>query len=283
MAVVVEPFGDAHLQEVCKVLGDAASGTQITALLHDARVNDPLGEGATKWRRLHAGLVERQDRDRNANGVCSFVMRVMEPVRFSASPDRFESLREELNVRLAFAGLTVRPDGKIIRGTRAPTLAKAEERANALRARLRERNVHPDVLIFCRQELVQQNYFHAVLEATKSVADKIRAKSGFGSDGSRLVDDAFGFSSGTPALALNALQNESERSEHVGLMMLIKGMFSTFRNPGAHEPKISWPVGLDDALDLLTLVSMLHRRIDAAHVTSAAPAYTVSGPPRRAS
>lgn len=119
---------------------------------------------------------------------------------------------------------------------------------------------------------MQQNYFHAVFEATKSVADKIRAKSGCTSDGSRLVDDAFGLSSGVPALALNTLQNDTERSEHVGLMMLIKGMFSTFRNPGAHEPRISWPIGLDDALDLLTLVSMLHRRLDAAHVTPAAPA-----------
>ncbi|HEY4636890.1 MAG TPA: TIGR02391 family protein, partial [Burkholderiales bacterium] len=27
--------------------------------------------------------------------------------------------------------------------------------------------MHPDVLRFCRPELVQKNYFHAVFEATK--------------------------------------------------------------------------------------------------------------------
>lgn len=53
--------------------------------------------------------------------------------------------------------------------------------------------------------------------------------------------------------------------------MLTKGMFGTFRNTTAHAPKVSWPIGLDDALDLLTLASLLHRRLDSAHVTPAAP------------
>jgi uncharacterized protein Ymh len=66
----------------------------------------------------------------------------------------------------------------------APTpLTEAQERANALKAKLRQRNVHPDVLVICRAELLQKNYFHAVFEATKSVADKIRTKPGLTSDG----------------------------------------------------------------------------------------------------
>jgi len=56
-------------------------------------------------------------------------------------------------------------------------------------------------------------------------------------------------------------------------MMLSRGTFSMFRNTTAHAPAVTWPIGRDDALDLLTLVSMLHRRIDAAWVTTSAPAY----------
>jgi uncharacterized protein (TIGR02391 family) len=272
MATVVPPISDAHLQEICKVLGDAATGTEISRLLQEARIGDPLGEGTTKWRRLHAGLANRQAQDGNANAICSFVMRVMEPVRFSSDPGVFESLRGELNMRLSFAGLTLRDDGKIVRGAKTETLAAAAKRANLLRTRLDERNVHPDVLVFCREELVQQNYFHAVFEATKSVADKIRKRSGYTSDASQLVDDAFGLASDMPALAVNKLETKTERNEQTGLMMLLKGMFSMFRNTTAHAPKITWPIGLEDALDLLTLVSMLHRRIDSAHVTPAAPA-----------
>ena len=40
---------------------------------------------------------------------------------------------------------------------------------------------------FCRAELSQENYFHAVLEATKSVSDKIRCKTGLSGDGGELA------------------------------------------------------------------------------------------------
>jgi uncharacterized protein (TIGR02391 family) len=198
------------------------------------------------------------------------------PERFGNEPERFEAHRERLNITLAFVGLELREDGKLYRAKPTTSLSEAQERANALQAKLRERNVHPDVLAFCRAELVQKNYFHAVFEATnfeatKSVADKMRTKTGLTSDGAGLVDEAFGMKNGMPPLAFNLLQNQTARSEHTGLAMLTKGMFGTFRNTTAHAPRIRWPIGLDDALDLLTLASLLHRRLDAAHVTPAAP------------
>ena len=48
--------------------------------------------------------------------------------------------------------------------------------------------------------------------------------------------------------------------------MLAKGLFSAVRNPTAHAPKVAWAVERQDALDILTLVSLLHRRLDAARV-----------------
>jgi uncharacterized protein (TIGR02391 family) len=67
-----------------------------------------------------------------------------------------------------------------------------------------------------------------------------------------------------PFLALNRLQTETERDEQKGLMNLIKGMFGAFRNVTAHAPKISWTVTEQDALDLLTIASLIHRRLDSA-------------------
>jgi uncharacterized protein (TIGR02391 family) len=116
--------------------------------------------------------------------------------------------------------------------------------------------------------LVQDNYFHAVFEATKSVAEKIRGRTGLTGDGSSLVDQAFGIGSAAmPFLAFNTLQTDTERSEHTGLMNLMKGMFGAFRNVTAHAPKIHWNISEQDALDLLSIASLLHRRIDAAHRT----------------
>jgi uncharacterized protein (TIGR02391 family) len=146
-------------------------------------------------------------------------------------------------------------DGKLrLRSQPARTLTEAEEAAGRLRSELARRGVHPSVLNFCRPELLQQNYFHAVFEATKSVADKIREKAEVDGDGSELIDRAFGIGKQRiPLLAFNSLQTETERSEHNGLMQLMKGMFGVFRNVTAHAPKVKWPVSEPDALDLLTI------------------------------
>ena len=122
---------------------------------------------------------------------------------------------------------------------------------------------HSDVLRSCRSELLQENYFHVVLEATKSIAQKLRDRTGLASDGAELADAALG-KHGMPFLAFNTLRTDSEISEQNGLLNLIKGLFGTFRNPTVHAPKISWNMTEPDALDLLTMASFIHRRLDSA-------------------
>lgn len=118
------------------------------------------------------------------------------------------------------------------------------------------------MLRFCRAELVADNYFHAVLEASKSIADKLRTRTGLTDDGGKLVDTALCGSS--PLLAINSLATESQRSEQSGFANLIKGTFGMFRNPSAHEARILWAMSKEDAEDLLSLASLIHRRLDAA-------------------
>ena len=72
------------------------------------------------------------------------------------------------------------------------TIDEARARANRLRCELERRGVHADVLEFCRAELLQENYFHAVLEATKSLSAKIQKKSGLTSDATELAMSTFG-------------------------------------------------------------------------------------------
>ena len=190
----------------------------------------------------------------------------MNPVNYADDPDLFDTRREQLNRVLSFSGLLLREDGEMIQIPPASSLRDLEGRVTRLRRELDRRNVHADVLQFCKAELLQENYFHAVFEATKSVADKIRSKSGYATDGHKLVDDAFG--GNPPTLAFNTLQTPTDRSEHIGIMSLLKGLFSTFRNVTAHEPKIKWNISENDALDIMTLASMLHRRLDSAVPTN---------------
>lgn len=266
MAAIPE-FGEAQLQRICDVLGDTSSGltgSEIGKLLAQVGVADPE-PGITKKHRLFAALRARQKQDHCGNLVVAFIQAAMEPVRYTGEKGHFDLLRNDLNEVLAFCGYALGEDGKLRTIAPATTLTEAEELAGRLRAELKRRSVHPDVLAFCRAELLQGNSFHAVFEATKSVADKIRNKSGLPGDGSDLVDQAFGLGkAGMPFLAFNTLTTDTERSEQSGLMNLMKGMFGAFRNVTAHAPKISWAISEQDALDLLTIASLLHRRLDAA-------------------
>jgi Protein of unknown function (Hypoth_ymh) len=137
----------------------------------------------TKWRRLHNAFVERQNYSQNRRAILQFISEAMKPERYAKQPERFEPMRANLNRALAFSGMAVSAAGELSAVTRAETLTEAVRRADELRADLTRRGVHEDVLRFCRAELVADNYFHAVLEATKSIADKLRAKSGLTDDG----------------------------------------------------------------------------------------------------
>lgn len=174
----------------------------------------------------------------------------------------FEDRRTAVNAVLVLCGFEYRPDGKFAAVDRATTLSEAEVRAHSLRASLSARGVHPDVIASCRVELVQHNAFHAVLEASKSVGEKLRVRCGLQSDGAQLVDEALGGDS--PRLRINAFTSDSDKSEQRGFTNLVKGLFGVFRNPTAHVPRAAWNMRDEDALDLFSLASYVHRRIDNA-------------------
>jgi len=218
----------------------------------------------TKRHRLYNAFAHDQNRRQDRTRILGFIRNAMKPERFTREPQRFEPMRGNLNRALAFAGLCVDESGTLKAAEKARTLSEAQRRADELRADLSARGVHPDVLRFCQAELVADDYFHAVLEAVKSVADNLRSKTGLSDDGAALVDRSLAGS--PPMLAINPLSTESHRSEQKGFANLARGVFGMFRNPTAHEPRIHWPIGKEDAEDLLSLVSLIHRRLDDAHM-----------------
>lgn len=255
-------FDDSRLRKVAEILEGAATHRVLTDVFRQCGIAEQGGN--PKWERILLALRARQTQDGCGNNVGAFIQAIMAPVRFVEQREVFENLRSRLNAILSFSGMLLSPEGRLVACEQARTIDEAVECAGRLRAELLRRRVHADVLTFCRAELTQENYFHAVFEATKSVADKIRQKTGLKGDGAGLVDDAFAFSKRTPLLALNSLRTETEQSEQSGFMNLVKGMFGMFRNVTAHAPKIHWKIDEQDALDLLTLVSLIHRRLDTA-------------------
>lgn len=265
--MTIPSFKTSHLEDIARVLVDAVSHRELGILLRECNIEER--GGGPRWERLLLALSDRQQRDGCGNSVGGFLQAALNPARFAGRADAHAQLCQTLNRLLAFDGLQITERGALAPVPKATTVTEADARASRLRQELVGRKVHPDVLAFCRAELLQENYFHAVLEASKSIAEKIRNRTGLGSDGPELVDAAFGGSQ--PLLGLNSLRTETERSEQRGLVNLLKGVFGTFRNPTAHAPRVSWPIDERDAIDLLTIASYLHRRIDASVRTNWGP------------
>ncbi len=83
-------------------------------------------------------------------------------------------------------------------------------------------------------------------------------------DGADLVHAAFGQKYGPPLLAINTLQTETQRGEQRGFVGLLRGLCGTICNPLTHDPKVDWDMTEQDALDILTTISLVHRKLDQA-------------------
>ena len=142
--------------------------------------------------RIYNAFAESQNTKKNRTNILEFIRRAMKPARYSREPQRYEPMRALVNQALEFCGLVVDETGELKKTEAAQTLPEAQRRARQLRADLKGRGVHPDFLKFCRSELLADNYFHAVQEAVKSVADKMRSRTGLADDGATLVDRVLG-------------------------------------------------------------------------------------------
>lgn len=263
----IPPFPSERLESISKVLADTTTGltgSEIDHLLRNCDIPNPTPD-MTKWKRLYNAFAEFQNQHQVGNHILVFIKRAMDPARYVGEPGVFRSRRDRLNSVLAFCGYDLGEDGQLRRADAARTIDQALERANRLHAALVQRSVHADVLAFCKAELLQENYFHAVFEAMKSVTAKMRKMSGLTGDGCDLVHDCFGQKHGDPLLAINPFQTQTQKGEQNGFMNLLKGLYGTIRNPLAHDPKVEWDMSEQDALDVLTTISLVHRKLDQAY------------------
>ncbi len=258
----IQPFPSGTLEALAKLLGICGTGTFISAVLKNLGLEDRSNE-TTKWRRLYSIFSELQREHHSADLVLDFIRSFLTPTRFIGHNEEFKDHRQQLNEILAFHGLEYGKDGQFGSIEPVRTLEEAEARAQTITAKFQGRRIHPEVLKYCSLELLQDNYFHAVFEATKGLAQRIRDLAEVDDDGSALV--ARVFSGKSPILAFNKLRTNTEKSEHRGYTELLKGCFSVARNPAAHQPRSQWQGEEDDAADHLALISLLHQKLDGCN------------------
>lgn len=199
------------------------------------------------------------------NKIVKFIEIVMDPTNYTKMEKRgqYQFILEELNKILLLLGCEINSSGKLTEKVKATTLEEVDRRVNSLKKKLYDRNIHSEVTKYCIKDYLRKDYFDAVFEATKGLAERVREISGLGSDGNELFQSAF--ASKDPYIILNMLASESEKNEYNGLKELLISLFHLVRNPMAHTPKINWKQNENEALDILTIISFAHKYLDKCY------------------
>lgn len=259
-------LGQSEIELIARALADTTfgfTGTELGMYIpqYGFKDTDPT---ITKHKRLYNAFCERVTREQNSDCIFIFLQNTLNPIRGLHNQELHEKRRFEVNKVLMFHGIELDENGKFHEVDRAKTVSEVVSRTQKLRQKLYDYDAHYYVLRCCKCELLQENYFHAVLEAAKGLCEIIRERTGLREDGSELIDKTF--SKKDPYLALNTLQTETECSMQNGLKEMINGILHMVRNVTAHELKIRWDINEKDAIEILNIISLLHKYIEKCTV-----------------
>ena len=106
-----------------------------------------------------------------------------------------------------------------------------------------------------------ESYSSAILDAMHLLTETIRNKTGLEGDGSSLIGQAFGGEN--PKIQLNNLQTESEKNIQKGIQELLRGLYTTIRNPRSHD---KYNDTKEEADSIIYFIGYLLRIIDRSKV-----------------
>jgi uncharacterized protein (TIGR02391 family) len=259
---MIKSFDPSTLRSLSKIIGeDILTHKEINEQFQNAGISD-TGEGTNKSDRIYYSLKARQSQDGCANNVLNFITRVINPKRYTEEA-LFEKHRTTVNEKLLYEGIEINKSGLSNNVDKAKTISEAKARSLKIKEKVHGIGIHYEILPYCESEWLNENYFHAILEITKSVAERLRRKSGYNTDGSVLVDNCFGLGSDRkPMLAFNLLKTDTDISEHTGFANFIKGFFSMYRNPKAHDPKLLEDTQLTEMTEVLVVATIIQNKLD---------------------
>lgn len=275
---VKKTLDELQLKAICDVLADTNRGftkIELTRLLgqceiilvDDGKFNNgytyTMGLNKRDW--LYNCLANEINTHHSLERIYFFIEKALNPVSFTseASRDKYNYLFEETNKVLLLAGLFMSKEGRLTEVVQAKTLDEVDRRVNNLREQLYNRAIHHEVKKYCIKDYLRKDYYDAVFEASKGLAERVRQISGLTFDGSALFQKAF--AKNDPYIFFNALITESDINEFIGLKELLESIFHLVRNPAAHTPKVNWKMDETKALDILTLISFAHKYLDECY------------------
>ncbi|WHY98841.1 TIGR02391 family protein [Peribacillus simplex] len=122
-------------------------------------------------------------------------------------------------------------------------------------------SIEQDLWEAIKKNYENESYSSAILDAMHLLTETIRNKTGLEGDGSSLIGQAFGGEN--PKLQLNNLQTESEKNIQKGIQELLRGLYTTIRNPRSHD---KYNDTKEEADSIIYFIGYLLRIIDKSKV-----------------
>jgi uncharacterized protein (TIGR02391 family) len=251
------------LEEVARAVGDTYTPSQLPRFLSDSGIPaeyiDTV-EGLDNWAYVLAVLERLHDGGSAARRVLrEFIGRWLEN-KLHDGPR--SDVRDRILAQLARQGWYVQDDRLVIGEPQFGDIPLAspigrEARISAL---------HPLVKQASHRYVESNHMGAAILEAFKAVNIRVKELTRLDADGADLMGKAFGTAS--PKLLLADQSTQTGRDIQSGFQHLFRGAVTGIRNPNAHE--LFTPLDDNEALEQLTLASLLMHRLDSATVTSGA-------------
>lgn len=249
------------LEHIAILIGENFTNSEIAKCFKNLSLSD-RGADSTKRKRLMFVFNKYQNKNKNSKDTYRILEYLFNPIEFLNNEQRFKDLKVAINKILCLEGIEIDVNGKICLADKITNITKINERYNSLIVKLQERKAHSEVLRYCTEELLQENYFHSVFECCKGISERVRELSGLNTDGSPLFEQVF--STKKPILKINDLKNSTDINQQNGLKEMINGITHYVRNVTAHTPKIKWTIDENDALEIFNIISFLHKILDNA-------------------
>lgn len=255
------------ITSVSKIIGELLTGSQITQMFNQLNLPDfdaikQRPYTSTKWRRLEESIQTMCNHNKNANPLFKVIEYVMQPADFINNPEGWKSNKKSLNSILMFHGYEVNDSGKVAKTKVIKTFTDAQKRLKSFNDKLNNYEIHSEIFKYCTPELFEENYFHAIFEASKGVLDRVRDIAESNLDGNQLIDKSFNLGRPMVLIRNNMLNSQDEKSAYNGLKSLLKTIVYLYRNPNAHNPKLYDVKSETDAITAFTLMSLAHKTLD---------------------
>lgn len=197
MSQIIQKLDQQQLKSLCGIVAHTSEGltkSELTTLLgqcgicavDDGSSRNQLGYtiGLNKRDWLYNCLVTEINKSQSFSKVFSFLQAVLNPAAYTSADSRqkYRYLFEETNKVLLFAGLSIDQSGRLVAVSQAETLSEVDQRVNQLKKALYDRAIHSEVQKYCVEDYLRADYYDAVFEASKGLAERVRQISGLTTD-----------------------------------------------------------------------------------------------------